>query len=126
MPFSVRDGAMALARTVMDDALASERGIVLAIPDSESNGDKDASYKAALRWCNRIYAARTAMRKIQHRMASPADLLSGVNASAVDPDVVRTAYDGLFCEVVRNATNDGWDLMVKKADRSLLPTIRQL
>lgn len=106
--------AIALARELADKALAAPNGIRKTFLDAEHDG-ADGAKREANRWRTRIYQARAGLRRTMYRMANPNDVISGIVAEkAADPDVVRTAYDPLTCDVDRAAEPPGWTLTVRR------------
>lgn len=114
-----KDGAMALARKAMDAALIAPSAVRIPFLDA-AFGSADNAKQATKTWTSRIYAARSHMRQVQARAASPNDLISGMTREAADPDSFRTAYDALYCAVERRTEDDGWWLYIRRADTDTL------
>lgn len=116
---SAASNVMAIARNILDRALAAENGIRIPYTDEKYGSSANAKQEAQT-WVRRMGEARTHMRKVQARMASPVDHAMGMSASASDPDVFRTAYDVLSTSVMRDEEGKRWVLTIERVDLSAL------
>lgn len=113
---SAATAVMTVARSIMDRALAAPNGIKLYFPDADHGGSENAK-QLARTWTSRMYSVRSYARKVQERMANPNDVINGMTSNATDPDVFRTAYDAISCDILRDATHEAgprWVLNIAK------------
>lgn len=117
MTVAAANGAMARAREVLNRALAAPNGLRMDFLDATYPAGAREARRDVSRWQMRFYQARTAMRRVQVRMAAPDDILRGLTSNAVDPDAVVTAYYKLYFTVERNGDDTGWILYIRNAER---------
>lgn len=121
MTTSTANAAIAIIRDLMDKALAAPNGVRVTFSDAK-HGSPAASLREAKRWQHRVYIARGQMRRVQASAERDAGGLDGriLGGSAVSPDAYRTAYDVLYAGIDRTEADDGYTLLIRRADLSAL------